>query len=74
MHYLANGNAPSMAVNPQQQNPVVASNQPDYSKQWAEYYRSIGKNDDAEAIENQIKTKVFNNCNICTLQCSHFIQ
>lgn len=29
--------------------------QPDYSKQWAEYYRSIGKIDEAEAIENQIK-------------------
>lgn len=30
--------------------------QPDYSAQWAEYYRSIGKIDEAEAIENQLKT------------------
>lgn len=31
----------------------------DYSKQWAEYYRSMGKIEEAEAIENQIKaTKV----------------
>lgn len=38
---------------------AAASGQPDYSKQWAEYYRSIGKIDEAEAIENQIKaTKV----------------
>lgn len=37
---------------------ALAAGQPDYSKQWAEYYRSIGKNDEAEAIENQIKGKV----------------
>jgi far upstream element-binding protein len=30
---------------------------PDYSAQWAEYYRSIGKVKEAEAIENQIRAK-----------------
>lgn len=35
---------------------AAAATQPDYSAQWAEYYRSIGKIDEAEAIENQIKT------------------
>ena len=29
--------------------------QPDYSAQWAEYYRSIGKVKEAEAIEAQMK-------------------
>lgn len=47
-----------MAVAAAQQQAQVASGQQDYSKQWAEYYRSIGKIDEAEAIENQIKTKV----------------
>lgn len=54
--FTANGNAQSMAVAAaaaQQQ--AQSSGQTDYSKQWAEYYRSIGKNDEAEAIENQIK-------------------
>ncbi|XP_066142833.1 far upstream element-binding protein 3 isoform X2 [Euwallacea fornicatus] len=31
--------------------------QPDYSRQWAEYYRSIGKIKEAEAIESQMKNK-----------------
>ena len=30
----------------------------DYSAQWAEYYRSIGKVREAEAIEQQMKQKV----------------
>ena len=30
----------------------------DYSAQWAEYYRSIGKVKEAEAIEAQMKQKV----------------
>lgn len=47
-----------MAVATAQQQAQVAGGQQDYSKQWAEYYRSIGKIDEAEAIENQIKTKV----------------
>lgn len=34
---------------------TAAAGQPDYSKQWAEYYRSVGKVDEAEVIENQIK-------------------
>lgn len=49
----------------QQQAPTVVSGvgnagQTDYSKQWAEYYRSIGKNEEAEAIESQIKTNKVN--------------
>lgn len=48
-----------VASGPQQVQPAAVTNsQPDYSKQWAEYYRSIGKVDEAEAIENQIKGKV----------------
>lgn len=38
----------------QQQVQQAAAGQADYSKQWAEYYRSIGKIDEAEAIEKQI--------------------
>lgn len=37
---------------------AVGGGQPDYSAQWAEYYRSIGKLKEAEAIENQMKNKV----------------
>lgn len=36
----------------------AANGQPDYSAQWAEYYRSIGKLKEAEAIEAQMKNKV----------------
>ena len=39
-------------------NPQANGAQPDYSAQWAEYYRSIGKVKEAEAIEAQIKAKV----------------
>lgn len=38
-----------------QQVQAAAGGQPDYSKQWAEYYRNIGKIEEAEAIENQMK-------------------
>merc|ERR1719191_1863584 len=41
--------------------PAAAAPQPgggaDYSAQWAEYYRSIGKVKEAEAIENQMRAK-----------------
>jgi len=46
----------------QQQQTGAAQNggQADYSVQWAEYYRSIGKIKEAEAIEAQMKAgKVF---------------
>lgn len=36
---------------------VPGAAQPDYSAQWAEYYRSIGKIKEAEAIEAQMKSK-----------------
>lgn len=35
-----------------------AGNGTDYSQQWAEYYRSIGKIKEAEQIEQQMKQKV----------------
>ena len=51
--------AAAAAVQQQQAQQVGAvGGQTDYSKQWAEYYRSIGKIDEAEAIEKQIGPKV----------------
>lgn len=35
----------------------AANGQPDYSAQWADYYRSLGKHKEAEAIEAQMKNK-----------------
>lgn len=49
----ANGTA--MQQQGGQQVQAAAGGQPDYSKQWAEYYRNIGKIEEAEAIENQMK-------------------
>merc|ERR1719412_2493612 len=37
--------------------PAAAAGGADYSAQWAEYYRSVGKIKEAEAIEAQIKQK-----------------
>merc|ERR1712107_181589 len=37
--------------------PAGGAGQPDYSAQWAEYYRSIGKVKEAEAIEQQMRAK-----------------
>lgn len=55
----ASGGAPST---PTPAAPAAAPASPapaaDYSAQWAEYYRSIGKMKEAEAIEAQIKLKV----------------
>merc|ERR1719410_1552862 len=44
---------------PQQGGPAInpTTGQPDYSAQWAEYYRSIGKVKEAEQIEAQIRAK-----------------
>ena len=62
------GQAPAAA--PAVQPPVVPQAAPaangaaqnggaDYSAQWAEYYRSIGKVKEAETIEAQMKQKVY---------------
>ncbi|XP_023247829.1 far upstream element-binding protein 1, partial [Copidosoma floridanum] len=50
---------PQPQQQPQQQQQATQQNgsQADYSAQWAEYYRSIGKIKEAEAIEAQMKSK-----------------
>lgn len=48
--------APAPAAAPQGPGPAGGGG-PDYSAQWAEYYRSIGKTKEAEAIEAQIRAK-----------------
>ena len=47
----------TLAINP-------TTGQPDYSQQWIEYYRSIGQNDVADQIMQQMKeaTKLFFKC------------
>ncbi|BFG04594.1 far upstream element-binding protein 3 [Drosophila madeirensis] len=43
---------------PQQaQQQAAGGNSADYSAQWAEYYRSVGKHEEAEAIEKTLKNK-----------------
>lgn len=41
----------------QQQQQQSSSSAADYSAQWAEYYRSVGKIEEAEAIEKTLKNK-----------------
>lgn len=36
----------------------VGAGTPDYSAQWIEYYRSIGKNKEADMVEQQVKARV----------------
>lgn len=36
----------------------VSAGTPDYSAQWIEYYRSIGKNKEADMVEQQVKARV----------------
>lgn len=68
-NFAVAGNASQapVQVNPQ-------TGQPDYSAQWAEYYRSLGMHREAEMIEQQAKQgKQDNqqggkNCCICVLQ------
>lgn len=53
--------APAAAPGGQPGGPAAngTQNGADYSAQWAEYYRSIGKVKEAEAIEAQMKQKVY---------------
>ncbi|XP_045512518.1 far upstream element-binding protein 1 isoform X2 [Pieris brassicae] len=54
----SNSGSPSQTSGPASTPPSsTPSNAPDYSAQWAEYYRSIGKLKEADAIEAQIKAK-----------------
>lgn len=46
--FAGNANQAPVQVNPQ-------TGQPDYSAQWAEYYRSLGMHREADMIEQQAK-------------------
>jgi len=46
--FAGNTNQAPVQVNPQ-------TGQPDYSAQWAEYYRSLGMHREADMIEQQAK-------------------
>lgn len=46
--FTGNANQAPVQVNPQ-------TGQPDYSAQWAEYYRSLGRHREADMIEQQAK-------------------
>ncbi|KAG5675403.1 hypothetical protein PVAND_005311 [Polypedilum vanderplanki] len=50
---MTQGNPPQGANRPDQSGPE--GNTRDYSQEWANYYRQIGKIEEAEAIERQIK-------------------
>lgn len=55
------GQAPAADPNAGQPGQVQinpSTGQPDYSAQWAEYYRSLGMHREAEAIEQQAKQQV----------------
>lgn len=47
---------------------------PDYSAQWIEYYRSIGKNKEADMVEQQVKTRVSKNYDnyLANILCAYF--
>lgn len=52
----------SMAAATAQQGQGDQSAQPDYSAQWAHYYRTLGQVKEAEAIEAHMKAKVRLSC------------
>lgn len=58
----AQSGAPGVQPQAAQPQPVAQAptqnGQPDYSAQWAEYYRTMGKIKEAEAIEASMKSKV----------------
>jgi len=49
---------PQQQQSQQQQGGAGGAGGADYSAQWAEYYRSVGKIEEAEAIEKTLKSKV----------------
>jgi hypothetical protein len=66
LHVVLQGMQPQQTAPPTAQQPgpqpgaATQNGQPDYSAQWAEYYRSIGKVKEAEAIEAQMKAAKVN--------------